>query len=519
MGATPVRSHDSLTGAAARAEQLAALDGSPDAGFNAATEALFRHPADRTALIWQSGDERRELSYGELGDHARAMAAVLAAHGVGTGTRVAVLLPKRPELAATLFGAWSLGATVVPLFTAFGPEAIATRVGSSATALIVTETSLLDRLPAERPTVLDVDALPSVPEAAPEPVAHGAADPFICIYTSGTTGAPKGVLVPLVGLATFRAYLDYSVDLRPDDRLWNMADPGWAYGLYCGILGPMVMGQTIRWLQEPFDPVRAAAFARSEGITNLMSAPTAHRALAPHLDGVPIRVASSAGEPLSTDVADAFGAATGAPLYDQYGQSELGMVAGNHHGLAHEVRPGTMGVPLPGFELAVLDVDGTAVVGEPGQLALALDASPLNFFAGYHGGVGADRVNAAGWYLTGDVVEHHADGTFQFASRSDDVILTAGYRVGPSEIEDPLLRHPAVADCAVVGRPDEQRGEIIVACVVPTDPEVDRDQLLIDLRTHIKREVAAHLAPRDVVLVDEIPRTPSGKAQRFKLRA
>ncbi len=513
------RSYDALTAEGALAEQLGTLTGSREQGFNAAEEALHRHPGERPALVWRAGESRRVLSYGELSDRTARMAAILHAHGVGPGAPVAVLLPKRPALLETLFAAWHLGAVVVPLFTAFGPSAIATRVQASGARVLVTEAALTERLPPSADlVVLDVDALPDPSGAPPAIARHPEDSPFILIYTSGTTGPPKGVPVPLFALATFRAYLQYSVDLRPDDVLWNMADPGWAYGLYCGVLGPMLMGQTIRFLEEKFDPARAGAFAREEGVTNLMSSPTAYRALLPGLQGASVRIGSSAGETLSTDIARAFAEATGGRLYDQYGQSELGMVAGNHHGLVHPVHDGTMGLPIPGYHLAVLGKDGTPVRGEPGQLALHLPSSPLNFFSGYFAGAGRDRITADGWYLTGDLVVQHEAGHFAFASRSDDVILTAGYRVGPSEIEEPLLRHPAVADCAVVGKPDRERGEVIVAFIVPADPDIDPGSLHDTLRAYVKREVAAHLAPREIRLIAEVPRTPSGKAQRFVLR-
>ncbi|NVB42784.1 AMP-binding protein [Pseudenhygromyxa sp. WMMC2535] len=513
------RSYRALTGEEALSEQLRGLAGSLEAGFNVAEECVYRHPAEHDALVWQSGDQRAVIRYGELAERTRAMAAVLHAEGVRPGSRVAMLLPKRPELLATCMAIWQLGATLVPLFTAFGPASIEARVSAADASLVVTEAALIERLPASCERVLDVDALPQVKGEAPEFQRHGADEPFILIFTSGTTGQPKGVPVPLRALPAFRAYLEYSVDLRPEDRLWNLADPGWAYGLYYGVVGPMLLGHTIRFLQEKFDGERAGAFARAEGITNLMSAPTAYRALVPHLEGVPLRVASSAGETLSADLARAFEEKTGAALRDHYGQSELGMVIGNHHGLEHEVHAGAMGLPNPGFAAAVLDKERKPVVGVPGQLALHLPSCPLNFFAGYHAGRDAERIGEDGWYLTGDVCIHYPEGHFAFASRADDVILTAGYRVGPAEIEEPLMRHAAVQDCAVVGRPDETRGEIIVAFVVPTPGlETTQEALLDQLRVYIKREVAAHLAPREVHLIDEIPRTPSGKSQRFVLR-
>lgn len=513
-----IRAHAELDGRTALAEQLAEFDGSVAAGFNATEEALLRHPSGRCALIWCRGAERRELSYGQVAEASAAMAAHLHARGVQAGTRVAVLLPKRPALLAALYGAWHLGATVVPLFTAFGPDAISTRLTAAAATVLITETPLVERLPAlAELDVIDVDALAAPPQPAPPLARHSADSPFILIYTSGTTGPPKGVPVPLFGMVSFRAYLEYAVDLKPDDVLWNMADPGWAYGLYCGIVGPMLMGHTIRFLQEKFDPVRFGAFAQTEGVTNIMSSPTAYRALCPELRGTPIRVGSSAGEPLAEDVVRAFYEATGARLLDQYGQSELGMVAGNHHGLSHEVVPGSMGRPLPGYRLAVLDEQGRRVVGTPGRLALLLDESPMNFFRGYHAAHGGERIDD-GWYLTGDLAIEDEAGHFTFASRSDDVILTAGYRVGPEEIETPLRRHADVADCAVVGCPDAERGQRIVAFVVPSRPDLDEASLGASVRAYVKREVAAHLAPREVHIIDEVPRTPSGKAQRYMLR-
>ena len=495
------------------ADQERHLAGARATGFDLLHEAVLRHPDTDVALVHRAGDTRRVTTYGQLAEQAGLVAGRLTAAGVGEGDRVAVLLPKRPALLATLYGVWSLGASVVPLFTAFGPDGVATRVRAGQARLVVTDVAHRDRVPPAT-TVLDVDA--DGPVATPPPPRTRPADrEMILIFTSGTTGPPKGVPVPLVALPAFRAYLQHSVDLRPDDILWNMADPGWAYGLYCGVVGPMLMGATIRFLQERFDPGRAAAFAMEEGVTNLMSAPTAHRALVPHLDGTRIRVASSAGEPLPPDVAAAFSAATGARLLDQYGQSEVGMVLGNHHGLDHPVVPGTMGLPLPGFRLAVLGADGRPVREEPGDLAIHLRDSPLNFFGGY-----LDRgspVDAGGWYRTGDVATQASAGHFRFASRGDDVILTAGYRVGPSEVEAALMTHPAVGDCAVVGVPDPARGQAIAAFVVPTDG-VDGATLEADLRAHVKQRLAAHLAPRVVVVRDTLPRTPSGKVQRYLLR-
>lgn len=511
------RAWSSITAELAMLEQLDAVEGDLTSGLNAAEEALYRHPQDALALVWRRGPERRELTFGEVVAGADALAAELHARGIGPGSRVAVLLPRRPELLFALFAVWQLGAAVVPLFTAFGPTAIATRVDAAEAELLITDGDFAQRLPSHLGLhVLDVNR-DHRKTGAPRLARHPASTPFIVLFTSGTSGPPKGVSIPLRALLTFRAYASYSADVRPDDRLWCIADPGWAYGLFCGLIGPLTMGRAIRFLQEGFTPRRAATFLREERITNVMSAPTAYRAMLPELVRGHLRVASSAGEHLDPDLARAFLAATGAPVFDQYGQSELGMVAGNHHGLEHPRVEGSMGLALPGFRVAVLDEEGHPTIGERGRIAVHLD-SPLNYFRGYlPPREGEATILPDHWYLTGDLGTMGTEGHLAFASRVDDIINTAGYRVGPSEIEDQLMRHEAVADCVVVGRPDRERGEVIVAFVVPRELD-DVEGLIFELRAYVRQELAAHLVPREVRLIEEVPRSVSGKPQRFVLR-
>ncbi len=514
-----------MEGTAAAAEQFAALAGDPSTGFNAAVEALTRHPADRVALVWHHGRRRAEFTVGDLDAASAGLAATFAERGVTLGSRVAVLLPRRPELLHTLFAVWRCGGVVVPLFTAFGPAAIATRLDAALADLVVTDARTANRLPADIGVpVLDVDApgATEVPETAPretEPLLDADA-PFIVLFTSGTAGPPKAVEVPLRALAAFRAYTLWSVDLRPDDRLWCLADPGWAYGLFCGVLGPMLLGHTIRFVQDPFDPVAAADLCEAEGITNLMAAPTAFRAMLPHLRPGSLRVASSAGEHLPARVAIEFERRTGAPLFDHYGQSELGMVAGNHHGLDRPTAPGSFGTALPGFRVAVLDADDQPIVGELGRLAVHQHDSALGYFAGYLGPDGSATPPTTvgdGWYPTGDLATEDAEGRLWFEARADDVVVTSGYRVGPTEVEEHLERHDGVAECVVVGRPDAARGHVLVAFVVPTRLD-DLDRLLPELRAWVRRGLAAHLVPREVRVMEELPRTASGKPQRYVLR-
>lgn len=509
---------------------LAKLNGNLDGGFNVAEEALYRHPERREALIWVRGADRRGFTYGELAGQARAMAAHLSERGIGPGDRVAGLLPKRPELVALAYAVWHLGAVYVPLFTAFGPEAIEHRLRASGAKLLVTDADNAPRVEgmSAGPPLLRVDGSEwrdavNASRSAPEASRHPADRPFILLFTSGTTGQPKGVPVPLSALPAFWAYMEHAVDLRPEDRFWNLADPGWAYGLYYGLVAPMLMGQTIRYLQERFDAERAYAFLAEEAITNFCAAPTAYRTLKAH--GVPegasfsMRAASSAGEPLNPEVIEWFHRSFGAQVMDHYGQTELGMVIANHHALSHEVRPGSMGHAIPGFRPVILDTEGREVVDEMGELAVDVERSPLFFFPGYWGSEPSGRERfEGGYYRTGDVARVDRDGYFWFASRADDVILTAGYRVGPFEVESTLMEHEAVAETAVLGRPDRERGELVVAYVVLREGERPSDELARELQQLVKKRLAAHAYPREVRFVEELPKTASGKVQRYVLR-
>jgi acetyl-CoA synthetase len=355
-------------------------------------------------------------------------------------------------------------------------------------------------------------------------------DPLIHLFTSGTTGEPKAVPVPGAALPGFAVYLEYGLDLRADDVFWNVADPGWAYGLYYGIVGPLLTGRSNLLLRAGFDVATTWRVLAGFGVTNLAAAPTVYRALragesqAP-AEGLRLRACSSAGEPLNPEVVAWAQQRFGVPIRDHYGQTELGMVVVNgwHPDLRTDVKPGSMGCPIPGFAAAVLadGADEPAPPGQQGRLAIDVPASPLMWFPGYAGDPGrtAERFSAGGrWYLTGDVASVDEDGAFFYSSRDDDVIIMAGYRIGPFEVESALVSHPAVAEAAVIGVPDELRGEVVEAYVVLRDGGAAPDGLVEELQEHVKRRYAAHAYPRRIHVVEALPRTPSGKVQRFVLR-
>lgn len=356
-----------------------------------------------------------------------------------------------------------------------------------------------------------------------DPVMRRGDDALLMMSTSGTTGDPKGVRVPIRSLPAISAYMQFGLDLRPDDVFWNIADPGWAYGLYYAVIGPLLVGHQTTLYDGPFTVDGTVDLVGELGVTNFAGAPTAYRLIiasgvgnAATL-GKELRVASSAGEPLNPEIMRWFSEHVGCDLYDQYGQTESGMLLANHHGLQHEVIPGSAGFAIPGFRLDVVDDDGRPVPpGSQGTLAVHRHDSPLFFFDGYKGFEGQDW--NGDYYLTGDTVEQNENGSISFIGRSDDVISSAGYRIGPFDVESCLLEHAAVAESAVVGKPDEQRGQIVAAFVVLHPDHTGDGALTAELTEHVRNRLGKHAFPRKISFLDSLPKTPSGKIQRFLLR-
>jgi acetyl-CoA synthetase len=513
------------------------LEGDLTAGLNACVECCDRHTGDnRVALTWvgASGD-RKTSTFEDLTLESARVANLLVSHGVEPGDRVAGLLPRVPELVALILGCLRAGAVYQPLFTAFGPGAIGHRLSTSKAKVVVTDAAnraKLDGLVDSTVTMSiggtggEIDYAASLASQAStfEPIMRTGADALFLMSTSGTTGPPKGVAVPLRALPAFIAYMRFGLDLLPDDVFWNMADPGWAYGLYYAVIGPLLVGHQTTLFDGPFSVDGVGAVIDELGITNFASAPTAYRAMmtaGPETERIlasNLRVASSAGEPLSPEVMRWFHDHAGCDLFDQYGQTEIGMALANHHGLAHEVTPGSAGLAMPGFMLDVVDEQGTPLPPDtPGILAVHRPGSSLFFFDGYLGREGQDWIGD--YYLTGDSVERNEDGVFSFIGRSDDVISSSGYRIGPFEVESSLLEHEAVAESAVIGKPDPKRGEIVKAFVVLHPRREGDDALAAELQEHVRTRLSKHAFPREIEFVESLPKTPSGKIQRFLLRA
>ncbi|MHA7174090.1 AMP-binding protein [Arthrobacter monumenti] len=508
-----------------------------------------RHDPSASAFTIVSADlDATPLTYAWLQDRSEQAAAAFAALGVKPGDRVATLMGKSADLVVVLLGLWRLGAVHVPLFTAFAPPAIKIRLERSGTALVVVDAGQRNKLVDDgladelglRLVVAGGDTEPAEGELALNPLldSHGPgfpavsrtlADPLVEIFTSGTTGAPKGVVVPVGALVAFEAYLHYGLDVHGDDVFWNAADPGWAYGLYYGILGPLYAGRTSLLLTTGFNADLAWQVLEKFQITNFAAAPTIFRSMrAARPDGVPglaLRVASSAGEPLDAATIDWARGHLGTVIRDHYGQTEMGMciINGWHEEVRTELKPGSMGKPMPGYTAAALEMesDEVAASGTTGRVAIDVPASPLMWFPGYTSDETktAERYSADGrWYITGDSGRVDDDGSFFFSARDDDVVIMAGYRIGPFEVESVMSTHPAVGEVAVIGVPDELRGERLEACVVLKDPSLGTPELVTELQRLVKQQYAAHAYPRDVHFVSELPKTPSGKVQRFILR-
>ncbi|MFJ9006092.1 AMP-binding protein [Streptomyces canus] len=508
-----------------------------------------QHPADRVAFtVVDAAGEPSALSFGELAADSHRCARALQGLGVGPGDRVATLMGKSTDLVTVILAIWRLGAVYVPLFTAFAPQAIALRLEGSGARVVVVDPDQRHKLEPgpdmpddpERRVVItgtgaqhgDVSLADLIAGVSPErvPAFDTSGDgPLVHMFTSGTTGKPKGVIHPVSYIAGWQVYLEYGLGVTRGSSYWCAADPGWAYGLYAAIVAPMAAGIPSLLLSGGFSPETTWRTLVDHQVTDFTAAPTVYRGLrsssAPVPQGLRLERASSAGEPLTPEVNEWAGSVLGLAVHDHFGQTEVGMPLANHHHpeLARPLKAGSMGRPLPGWSLTVLadEKDEPAGPGVLGRVAIDVAESPLMTFGGYQTPGQSDaKFTADGrYYLTGDAGRIDADGDFFFSSRDDDVIIMAGYRIGPFEIESVLAQHPAVAECSVIGAPDDVRGEVIEAYVVLRDGHDASPDLATELQLLVKTRYAAHAYPRTIHFIDALPKTASGKTQRYLLRS
>ncbi len=514
------------------------LVGMPEA-LNAYEECCGRYVGQqKIALYWHGKNgETASYTFEQLDQAAAQLANYLTALGLQAGDRIAGLLPRTPELVITILATWRIGAVYQPLFTAFESKAIEHRIATAQTQLVVTNDEQRPKLNGLAiPHIItvhhkgsladgDVDFWQALSEQSDEcpAVMRCFDDDFLMMFTSGTTGLAKSVPVPLKALLAFKGYMQHALDLQQQDVFWNLADPGWAYGLYYGITAPLSLGHSTIMDERPFAVEHALETIQRYRVTNLAGSPTAFRMLFGFKERVDpsirehLRVVSSAGEPLTPEVIHWFKQDLGVNIFDQYGQTELGMVIANHHALQHEKKVGSAGYAIPGHRFAVLNAQHQEVAtGEVGTLALDCEQSPMMWFKGYDG---HNRKSFVGpYYLTGDKVRLNENQGIDFIGRADDVITTSGYRVGPFDVESTLLECEEVLESAVVGKPDAERTEIVKAFVVLKPQYAASEELMGKLQNYVRSRLSKHAYPREIEFIVQLPKTSSGKIQRNLLK-
>ena len=521
----------------------------PDFNIAHACCARWANDRSRFALYWEDeSGERAAYTFHDIAQVANRLSNALSARGLGRGDKVALILPQRPETAISHIAVYQLGAIAVPLSFLFGPEALEYRlINSEAKAAFVDPQSLPNLVPirerctnlahvvgvagASAPGVTPWDAFLEGASRHFSPAKTQADDPAVLIYTSGTTGPPKGALMPHRCLIGNLPGFTHSHDGYPQlgDLFWSPADWAWTGGLMDALLPALYFGQPIVGYRGRFDAERAFRLIERYQIRNTFLFPTALKMMMKayprprDIFDVNLRSIMSAGEAVGTAVFDWARDALGVTINEMFGQTEMNYIVGNSHTL-WPAKPGSMGRPYPGHRIALIDDDGNEVRrGEPGDVAvhrIAPDGTPDPvFFLEYFGNADATRRKYSGdWCRTGDVAVSDEDGYLWYRGRADDMFKAAGYRIGPSEIENCLVRHPAVANAAVVPSPDETRGNVVKAFVVLAAGYAPSASLEADLAQHVRAHLAPYEYPKEIEFIDALPMTTTGKVQRKVLR-
>jgi acetyl-CoA synthetase len=536
-----------------RAREL--LDGLPGGDLNIAHEAVDRHVlagrGGKLALRWIGrDDEIRDFSYAALGAAANRFANVLAQHGIGKGGRVFSLLGRVPELYITAFGTLKSCAVLSPLFSAFGPEPIKSRMTIGEASALITSEAFYRRkvepwrkeLASLKHVFLTECSVSPPPGTVDLAVALAQASETFAIvptrpedmallhFTSGTTGRPKGAVHVHEAVVAHNITGKLALDLHPEDIFWCTADPGWVTGTSYGIISPLTNGATMIVDQAEFDAERWYRILQDQKVSIWYTAPTAIRMLmkagtefAKRFDLSKLRLMASVGEPLNPEAVVWGVEAFGKPFHDNWWQTETGGIMISNY-LSMDVKPGSMGRPLPGITAGIVEhLEGGAVreITKPmatGELALrpgwpSMMRAYLNEELRYR------KCFAGGWYLTGDLAMRDDEGYFWFVGRADDVIKSAGHRIGPFEVESALMEHPAVAEAGVIGIPDPAAGEVVKAFVALKDGYEASDALRKELLGHARQRLGPAVAPKDIAFRQNLPKTRSGKIMRRLLKA
>ena len=534
----------------------AELAGLPGGGLNIAHETVERHAQgarrDKIAFRFLGANTSRDIRYGELSRLTSRFANVLKTLGVGKDERLFLLSGRIPELYIAVLGSFKNGTAVSPLFSAFGPEPIATRINLGEGAVLVTTQLLYERkvakirggLPTLRhvllvgedgqatsvPGTLDLATLMAQASDEFDIVPTQPEDLSLLHFTSGTTGMPKGAMHVHGAVATHWATGKYALDLHAEDTYWCTADPGWVTGTSYGIIAPLLHGVTSIVDEADFDAERWYRILDEQKVSVWYTAPTAIRMLmkagaeiARKRSYPALRFIASVGEPLNPEAVWWGKEVLGLPIHDNWWQTETGgiMIANTP---AFDIKPGSMGRPLPGIEAAIVKKDEEGKVS-PVDTAdtegeLALKRGWPSMLRGYlHNKERYRKCFAGEWYLTGDLARRDADGYFWFVGRADDVIKSAGHLIGPFEVESALMEHPAVAEAGVIGKPDEVVGEVVKAFVSLKKGFEASDALRMELLGHARKKLGAAVAPKEIDFLPSLPRTRSGKIMRRLLKA
>jgi acetyl-CoA synthetase len=521
------------------------------ARFNIATACCGRWATDRGrfAMYWE--DERgatRALTFWDLQMRANRLSNALAGLGVRRGDRVAIILPQCPETAIAHIACYQMGAVAMPLSMLFGPEAVEYRMQDSAAVAAVVDAGALQHIVPVRANLPDLrhlvvvgtgresgtlawDDVLAKASARFVPVDTAAEDPALLIYTSGTTGPPKGALkahrVMIGNMPGFECSHDFYP--QPGDLFWSPADWAWTGGLMDALLPALYLGQPILGYRGRFEPEKAFHLCEKYAVRNSFLFPTALKMM---MKAVPrprerfdlqLRSIMSAGEAVGETVFGWCEEALGVTVNEMFGQTEINYIVGNCQSVWRP-RPGSMGKPYPGHRVAVIDDDGCeARAGEMGEVAVHREWRPGErdavFFLEYWKNPAATQAKFTGdWCRTGDLAKRDEDGYLWYAGRADDMFKSAGYRIGPSEIENCLVKHPAVANAAVVPKPDPERGNIVKAFVVLTPGYHPSKDLETEIQLHVRGRLAPYEYPKAIEFIDALPMTTTGKVQRRVLR-
>lgn len=462
---------------------------------------------------------RQEITYGRLREMADGLAQALVARGVGRGDRVGVLRSQGAWCAAAHVAIWKIGAISIPLFKLFKQDALTSRVSDAGAEVVVTDAEGVGMLEAMPGVAAFVPEEESLPEDVFETVDTGAEEPAVLIYTSGTTGSPKGALHAHRVLTGHLPGVEVSHDFLGEegDCLWTPADWAWIGGLFDVLMPGLALGVPVVAARlAKFTPEDCVRIVQEGAVKNVFFPPTALRMLKAadvRIDG--LRTVASGGEPLGAEMLDWGRKAFGVTINEFYGQTECNMVASSC-GALFEAKPGCIGKPVPGHEIGVIDDEGQPADGE-GDVAIKRGSASMMLEYWKRPEATAEKFRGD-WMLTGDRGIWEGD-FLRFVGREDDVITSAGYRIGPAEIEDCLLRHPAVATVGVVGKPDDMRTEIVKAYVVLKDGVAPSEALAGSLQDFVKERLASYSYPREIAFLDALPMTVTGKVIRKELKA